>query len=249
MIKIFREDTQWAIAGEVSTTTLEQLACQLPRELRDDGSKVVAGKEDFAALLVFGDLPNETLAKHLLTSVTPVYLLDFDDDAPVTLKLDRKKTRVTETRVNEHPADFLEQHGIVAPGYSFTPPPVKDVGIIEGVSLAEVACAIPTGFDTELREHPLGVLVISGPIGSVLARKLRKRAYCVYYNPEDGWFSCVVYERGEEQGAYSPVTPDENAVPLGNILGETTLEGILRVLAIPGELLGLDATGAAGDGR
>jgi hypothetical protein len=38
-------------------------------------------------------------------------------------------------------------------------------------------------------------------------------------------------------------------VPLDNILGETTIEGILRVLAIPGELLGLDASGAAGDGR
>jgi hypothetical protein len=106
MIRIFREDTQWAIAGMLATTALEQLARQLPKELQGDGSKVVAGKEGFAALLVFGDVPDETLAKQLLAFVSPVYLLDFDDDAPVTLKLDRKKTRVTETRVNEHPADF-----------------------------------------------------------------------------------------------------------------------------------------------
>jgi hypothetical protein len=122
MIKISREDTQWAIAATVSTTTLKRLARRLPKELQDAGSKVVAGKEGFAALLVFGDLPDETLAKQLLASVTPVYLLDFDDDAPVTLKLDRKKTRVTETRVDEHPAEFLDAHGIVAPGYAFTPP-------------------------------------------------------------------------------------------------------------------------------
>jgi len=249
MIKIFREDTQWAIAGEVSTTTLEQLACQLPRELRDDGSKVVAGKEGFAALLVFGDLPNETLAKHLLTSVTPVYLLDFDDDAPVTLKLDRKKMRVTETRADKHPAEFLDERGIVAPGYALTTSPAKSVGLVEGVSLAEAKRALPPDAEFELLEHPRGVLVDDGPAGGVLARKLGKRAYLVYHNPEDGWFSCTRYEPGQEAASYSPVTPNLNRPPLDNILGETSLEGILRVLAIPGELLGLDATGAAGDGR
>src|SRR6185295_13011326 len=102
MIRVSREDTQWAIAGNVATTVLEQLARQLPKELQGDGSKIFTGEKGFAALLVFGDLPNETLAKHLLTSVTPVYLLDFDDDAPAILRLDRKKARVTETRVAEH---------------------------------------------------------------------------------------------------------------------------------------------------
>src|SRR5262245_55895594 len=107
MIRISREDTQWAIAGSVDIAVLEKFMRQLPKELQGDGSRVVTGNDGFAALLVFGDLPNETLAKRLLTTVTPVYLLDFDDDAPVTLKLDRKKTRVTETRMDEHPADFL----------------------------------------------------------------------------------------------------------------------------------------------
>jgi len=245
MIKIFREDTQWAIAATVSTTVLEQLARQLPKELQGDGSKVVAGKEGFAALLVFGDVPDETLAQQLLASVSPVYLFDFDDEAPVTLKLERKKTRVTETRVDEHPADFLEQRGIVAPGYAFTPPSVKGVGVIEGVSLTEVKRAIPSEFEVELREHPRGVLVISGPIGGVMAQRLRRPAYCVYYDPGDGWFSCVVYGQGEERGAYSPVSPEPEALPLDNILGETTLDGILRVLDIPRELLGLETSRTA----
>jgi hypothetical protein len=243
MIKVFRNDTQWAIAGTVATTTLEQLARQLPKELHGDGSKIVEGKEGFTALLVFGDLPDETLARQLLVSVSPVYLLDFDDDAPVTRKLARKKMRVTKTRVNEHPADFLERRGIVAPGYAFIPPTAKDVGLIEGVSLAEAKHAIPAGFDAELREHPRGVLVIDGPVGGMLATKLEKRAYCVYYDREDGWFICVVYDRGQEHGVYSPVTPGTNAVPLDNILGETTLEGILRVLEIPRELLGAELQG------
>jgi len=65
MIRIFREDTQWAIAGNVSMVALERLAGQLPKELQGDGSKIVAGNDGFAALLVFGDLPNESLAKQL----------------------------------------------------------------------------------------------------------------------------------------------------------------------------------------
>jgi hypothetical protein len=209
--------------------------------LQGDGSKVVSGKEGFAALLVFGDVPDETLAKQLLASVSPVYLLDFDDDVPVILKLDRQKTRATETRVDEHPADFLSEHGIVAPGYAFTPSPVRSVTLVEGVSIAQAKGAIPTEFEVVLREHPQGALVIGAPVGGILAKKLQQRVYYMCHNPEDGWFCCVVYERDQGRASYSPVTPDVNALPLDNILGETTLEGILRVLAIPGELLGFPA--------
>jgi hypothetical protein len=242
MIKIFREDTQWGLAGNVETEVLEKLMRQLPKELQGDGSMVVTGNDGFAALLVFGDLPSETLAKRLLTTVTPVYLLDFDDEAPVTLKLDRRKTRVTETRVDKHPADLLEEHGIVAPGYALTPTPVREVGVIEGVSLDEVKRALPSeAGDVELRDHPRGVLIDNAIIGGMLADELGRRGYLVFRNPEDkgGWFCCVVHEPGKEPASYSPVRPDPNSPPLNNILGETTLEGILRVLEIPGELLGL----------
>src|SRR5512140_1762382 len=105
--------------------------------------------------------------------------------------------------------------------------------------------AMPSEFETEIREHPRGVLVLSGPVGGMLAGKLDQRAYCVYHNPEDGWFCCIVYEPGQKRAAYSPVTPDANALPLDNILGETTLDGILRVLDIPRELLGLETSRTA----
>lgn len=243
MIRVFRDDTQWALAGKVPTAVLEQIARQLPKELQDEGSKVVAGNEGFAALLVFGDLPSQRLAHQLLAAATPVYLLDFDDDAPATLKLDRNQAHVTEDRIDEHPADFLKLYGIVAPGYSFTPPSVRDLGLVEGISLAEAKQATPPEFEVELREHPRGVLVLSGPVVGLLARKLKRRAYCVYWDPKDKWFSCVAYAQGGiEQGAYSsgePIGSDTDTPRLDNILGETTLEGILRVLEIPGELLGI----------
>jgi hypothetical protein len=242
MIRIFREDTQWAIAGNVETAVLEEIVCQLPKDLQGDGSRIVTGNDGFAALLVFGDLPNETLAKRLLATVTPVYLLDFDDDAPVTLKLDRRKRRVTETRVDEHPSSFLKEHGIVAPGYALTSTPVREVGIIEGISVGEAKRALPSeADDVELRQHPRGVLIDNAIIGGMLAEELGKRGFLVFRDPEDkdGWFYCVVHEPGKKPASYSPVRPDLNSPALDNILGETTLEGILRVLEIPGEFLGL----------
>jgi hypothetical protein len=242
MISIFRDDTQWAIAASVEPAVLEKLVSQLPEQLQGDGSKVVTGNNGFAALLVFGDLPSESLAKRLLATVTPVYLLDFDDEAPVTMKLDRRKARVTETRVDEHPADFLEEHGIVAPGYALTPTPVREVGVIEGVSVREAKRALPSeAGDVELRDHPRGVITDNAIIGGMVADELGRRAFLLFRDPEakDGWFCCVVHEPGKEPASYSPVRPDLNSPPLDNILGETTLEGILRVLEIPGELLGL----------
>jgi hypothetical protein len=251
MTKIFRENTQWAIAGNVSTTALEELAGQLPQELQGDGSNVVAGTQGFAALLVFGDVPNEALAKRLLSSATPIYLLDFDDEAPVIVRFDRKKTRTDETRVDEHPAEFLEERGIAAPGYTLTPSPVVAVGLVEGTTLEEAQRAVPDA-EVEFRKHPRGVLVVDdqwGMVPCVLSKSLRRRAYMVLRNPEDGWFSCILYEPGKKPASFSPVRPDPNAPPLDNILGETTLEGILCVLAIPGELLGLHASESAVHGR
>jgi hypothetical protein len=249
MIKISRDDTKWAIAGKVSTTALEDLVRGLPRELQGDGSRVVSGNEGFGALLVFGDLPSERLARQLLTSVAPVYLLDFDDDAPVTIRLDRKKTRIVETREDVHPADFLEENGIIAPGY-VAPIPVKNVGLIEGVTVAEAVAeareVIPGG-EFEFHQHPRGVLVDDAPAAGSVARQLGKRAYLIFHNPADGDFSCMVQEPDETLSAYSPPpqAPNPNVPALDNILGETTAEGILRALEIRGEFLGL-STRAAG---
>lgn len=247
MIRISPEDTQWAIAGRVATTSLQELARKLPKELHGKGSKVVTGQDGFAALLVFGDLPSEQLARQLLATVTPVYLLDFDDDAPVTTKLDRKKGRVTETTLDQHPADLLKEQGIVAPGYEPLVSPVLMVGLVEEATPADARRALEADGSelnprVELRVHPRGVLIVGDQFGVTpvwVAQNLKRRTYVVFRNPKDGWFCCVVHEPGKESASYSPVRPDLNSPPLDNILGETTLEGILRVLEIPGELLGL----------
>lgn len=240
MISIFPNDTQWAIASNVETDLLQRLVFQLPDELQGNGSRVVVGTDGFAALLVFGGVPSETLAKSLLASATPVYLMDFDDEAPIILKFDRRKTRVTETRITEHPADFLEEHGITPPGYEPLTTPVKEAGVIEGASVDEVKRALPSEMrDVEPRSHARGVLLDNAIIAMIAADRLDKRAYLVSYDPTDGWFSCVVHEPGKERSAFSLGEPDVNAIPLDNILGETTREGIMRVLEIPGELLGL----------
>ena len=76
-------------------------------------------------------------------------------------------------------------------------------------------------------------------IGGTLAEELGKRAYLIFYNPEDGHFLCMVQEADHSVSSYSPQKPSPNCPPLDNVLGETTTEGILRVLEIPGELLEL----------
>jgi hypothetical protein len=122
------------------------------------------------------------------------------------------------------------------------------VGLIEATTAIEAKNALKArGAEpdpqVEFRVHPRGVLIVgdeSGMCSSMVAMKLKRRAYDLFRNPEDGWFACVVHDPNQVDGeaSYSPVRPDPNSRPLDNILGETTLEGILRVLEIPGELLG-----------
>jgi hypothetical protein len=239
-LKVFREDTHWAIASRVASTALAELARELPVELRGDGSKVVQGKDGFAALLVFGGVPDERMAKRLLRSATPVYLLDFDDDAPLTLELKSRKSRIGETRLDDHPAEFLAHHGIKAPGFHPPESPIRSAGVVCNTSLATAKKLLPSGPDeVELRAHPKGILVDDAAVAGDLADELDKPGYFLFRNPEDGWFRCVVRQPGIEEKSYSPVRPDPNRPSLDNILGETTLDGILRVLQIPPELLGL----------
>ncbi len=236
MIRVSPEDTKWAIVAKVAATELEQIAGHLPKELRGKGSRVVVGQGGLSALLVFGGLPSEQLAKQLLMSVTPVYLLDFDDDAPSVVQLERKTTRAADARVDEHPAAFLKGHGIVPPGYA-APTPVRNVGLVEGITVGEARKAMPPG-EFELRAHPRGVLVNDAPAAGDLAEQVGKRAYLLFHNQEDGDFSCLVQEPDNSVASYSPRKPNPNFPPLDNILGQTTPDGILRILGVPGELLG-----------
>ena len=230
--KIFVADTQWAIAAKVSVDVLERVRARLPNWLRGAGSKVVKGNDGFAALLVFGGPAEEgepAASKLTLEAKTPVYLLDLDDEAPSTIELfgsGRKHKRV-------HPADLLEEHGIELPGGEPIESPLLTVGLLEGVTPAQAKKAVPD-VDGKLTEHERGTLITEGPGSATLglALELGCRAYIVDYDITDGSFGCEVIEPDGSVKRFSP-TPSPNYEPISSILGETTLDGILRVLRIP----------------
>lgn len=237
--KAFPDDTQWAIAGKIALETLEDLAKRLPKWLHGAGSKVVAGNHGFAALLVFGGSSEdgEQLAIDAAsTSKVPVYLLDFDDDAPGIKEFRGRRMRRTE----DYPADFLEERGIIAPGYERTPSPVVLVGLVEGITVrdAERACPKPE-WEVEFSPHPRGVLITrdSGLVSMELSGKYGRRAYQMYWNRETKEFDCRVHEPGKPIVAFTTGKPSPNWPQVDSVLGETTMEGILRVLGIARELL------------
>ena len=110
------------------------------------------------------------------------------------------------------------------------------VGILDGVTPAQAEKAVPD-VDGKLTEHERGTLVTEGPGSAtlILALELGCRAYIVDYDRSDGSFGCKVIEPGGSVKRFSP-KPSPNYEPIPSILGETTLDGILRVLQIPREL-------------
>ncbi len=236
--KTFPADTQWAIAATVPVAALEGLAKRLPTWLRGAGSKVVPGRDGFSALLVFGGgaEDGEQLAIDAATThKTPVYLLDFDDEAPGLKEFRGNRAR----RRQESPADFLEQRGILAPGHERTPSPVTTVGLVEQISLEEAKAMCPTPkWEVEFLPHPRGVLVTeNGAVTLHLARSLGKRAYNARWDRETKAFTCNVYEPGKPVVAFTTGKPSPNWPQVDSVLGETTMEGILRVLGISRDLL------------
>jgi hypothetical protein len=235
--KIFPGDTQWAIAGKIAVPVLEGIGRRLPTWLHGDGQRVVTGKDSFAALLVFGgpaDLGDDLAAE--LAKLGPAYLLDFDDEAPMIKQFTRTRTR----HLPGWPPDFLEEHGIIAPGYESSPPsPVISIGVVEGITPEEARRVCPKT-DAQFTAHPRGVLVSGGAAGGTagtltLRRKLR--AFTIFFNPEDRQFDCIVTEPDGQEACFAIGEPSPNYPPLDSILGETTVDGILRVLEIPRELL------------
>ena len=230
--KVFHLDTQWAIAANVPVDVLERARARLPSWLRGAGSKVIEGNDGFAGLLVFGGPAEEgepAATKLTIEQKTPVYLLDFDDEAPSTIEL--LGSGRTHKRV--HPADLLEEHGIKLPAGEPVASPFLTVGLLEGVTPAQAKKAVPD-VDGKLTEHERGTLVTESPGSAtlVLALELGCRAYIVEYDSTDGSFGCEVIEPGGSVKRFSP-TPSPNYEPISSILGETTLDGILRVLRIP----------------
>jgi hypothetical protein len=172
----------------------------------------------------------------MLAEIPAVYLLDFDDDAPSVIRYDRKR----EQRIAKHPARFLEERGIIAPGYEHVPSPMRAVGLIENATPAQARRAEPAA-ECEFLEHPRGVLVkglVASTITSILADELHRRGYMIIRDTRDTWFQCHIYEPDKEPTIYSPIRRDPNRTNcVDNILGRTTLADILSALEIPSELI------------
>jgi hypothetical protein len=229
--KIFPNDTQWAIAASLPASVLESVRKQLPKALRGKGSRVVAGPDGFAALLVFGGAADlgESLAAALSTkSKSPVFVLDFDDEAPAVMQFDGAK----EKHRGDDPAEFLEQRGIVAPGDEPSEPSgIVTIGVVDKTTVAEARKVVPKGgFQIIANSRGIAVEDVSGMISGWIGEKLGRPAYTLFLKP-DGAFRCLVFEPGKEPSAFGQPSPNWRSAE--SVLGETTLEGIVRVLDIP----------------
>jgi hypothetical protein len=237
MSRITPNDTQWAIAAKVPVETLEGVRAKLPKLLRGNGSKVVAGDDGFAALLVFGEnaAEGESAATRLSSDAgTAVYLLDFDDDAPSITELAKGRER----RKRGHPADFLEERGIIAPGYAPAPSTIVSVGVIEELTPAQARKQLPELPASAFHAHPRGTLLTADGLAIMsLALRAKRRAYIVDVDRNDGSFTCEIVEPGPKVVEFAPTRPSANTPQVDSVLGETTLDGILRILEIPRALL------------
>ena len=55
----------------------------------------------------------------------------------------------------------------------------------------------------------------------------------LYWDRNERRFWCNLYEPGQPDASYSPDRPNPNRAPINSVLGATTLDGILCVVAIP----------------
>ena len=233
------DGTKWALLAHLPASILEVARHELSDFLRNEGSRVVSGNKGMSALLVFGgslgegeDLAVELARKHK----TPVYLLDFDDDEPGVGKVDGKRVKWK----RDHPADLLESHGIIAPGYEPQPERVDTIsviGVVDDVTPEQARRALPKAKGT-FTVNARGVLVNEDYCETLhLAQKLKRQCFELFYDRADGSFSCIVRRPGEEEECFDPTGQSVNYKPIDSVLGETTFEGILRVLDIPRHML------------
>jgi hypothetical protein len=246
---IFPNDTQWALAAKVPMAVLEAARGELSDFLQGEGARVVSGNKGMSVLLVFGgsvgegdDLAEELTRKHK----TSVFLLEFGDWASIK-QFDGARVK----RRKGHPAEFLASYGVIAPGYEPGPlpvPPITVIGVIEAATLEQAHKALPKKKE-RFAACSRGVLVNDVSDETLkLSRKLKRRSYTLFYDRDDGTFTCMIWSPDQPMllESFSVGTQDANSKPIDSILGETTLDGILRVLDIPRHMLFPD--GAAGDG-
>jgi hypothetical protein len=237
---VFPGDTKWAIAGKVPSSALEECRHELEDWLQGEGSSVVSGNDGFAALLVFGGPPEgESIAIDLSRKYkTPMYVLDFNDELDDGLWITEYRGDHAK-RKRGYPATFLKERGVVPPGYEPSPPtPVKAIGVVDGITVDQARKALPKGKEL-FSANARGVLVDdrTGMVAISVAMKLKRRCFTAFYNWEDKSFSCAVWEPGKPDASFSLGMANVNFEPLDSILGETTIEGVLRVLDIPRHLL------------
>ena len=218
MTRIIPNDTMWAIAGKVPAKTLEAVRAKLPKLMRGNGSKVMAGDDGFAALLVFAEnaAEGESAATRLSSDAgTAVYLLDFDDDAPSITEFAKGRER----RKSGHPADFLEERGIIPPGYAPAPSTIVSAGVIEELTPAAARKQLPELPASKFRVHPRGTLLAADGLAIMtLALRAKRRAYIVNVDRKDGSFTCEIVGPGPEAVEFAPTRPSSNIRQVDSVL-------------------------------
>src|SRR5690606_9986801 len=129
------------------------------------------------------------------------------------------------------------------------PSPIRSVCLVENISEEELReLAERIDYDaSKLTFHRTerGILMPGWPgtnLGTRAAPRLHKRAYFIRVDPNEEWIWGDVDDGPTELGEFHSHDPEIST--LASIDGETTRAGILRVLGIPPELLGLKAGGA-----
>lgn len=230
------EDLQWAIVAAFPAEDLEWCQRRLPWPLSKQGSQVIAGARGFSALLGYGgsnDLWMSVAVQFSELFKTSTYLLDFHGDESSIKKL---HVRVRRDRVP--PAEFLARHGIDV--FVPKPPPVwwRFIGVVDGVTLGQAREQTLPGERHLLHANKRGVLVDHDVLADEIGTQLERTSYTLIYDQIGGVkFACRVLEPGKRVVRFSPDGPSPDYEPIDSILGETTLDGILRVLDIPRDLL------------
>jgi hypothetical protein len=170
--------------------------------------------------------------------------LGFEEVDMAIQKLGEKMLK----RVNGREAAAHDSRGIDAPRYKPPSDPLTCIGVVEGVTVSQACEALPEA-KALLVANARGVLV-KGPAASMtleLARAVNRRAFIVFYDREDRSFMCATWSSGGMQECFAlGITSTAGLSLTDSVLGETTIDGILRVLDISREFLIPDHAPAAG---
>jgi hypothetical protein len=201
---------------------------------------VVLESAQIDALLVGSGEPDDELGREVATTIGSAYLLDFHDEAASTRRFDAGVKR--EKWLRTHPAGFLRDHGIIAPGWEPRTSPVRTVEIVEGVAPEKVRKVFARD-GMQFVAHSRGTLVLNdpGPGTFKYAAKLKTNVLSVLHNTRDGAFSCeTIRPDGSVQGFFiGSFTNLEMCEVVESVSGATTPLEICKTLEIDPALLGL----------